>query len=597
METPLESLRRVFGYGAFRGPQEEIINASMGGDDVVALMPTGAGKSICFQIPAIALQQLVVVVSPLIALMKDQVDGLRLQGVRAAMINSGQNLNENREVMSALAAGQVNLLYAAPERLMQSAFLERVSSAGVRIIAIDEAHCISQWGHDFRREYSRLGELRSRLPDVPMLALTATATPETMDDIEKQLHLRNPRRFISSFDRPNINYAIVPKQKAADQIVEFVRSREDDSGIVYAMTRREVEKITADLKRAGISAEGYHGGMAASVRSRVQEGFLREDVRVIVATIAFGMGIDKSNVRYVLHANMPKSIEGYYQETGRAGRDGLPSEAALLYSRADLMRCLSLVSDGDPSYAKVAKQKARLMAEFAESVTCRRKTLLEYFGEKHGGNCGNCDVCVDAPKSDDVTDLAVMLFRCMHDTGQKFGEAYVIKVLVGSRDSRILELGHDRLSTYGSGARLDRGQWRNLIRQLMDQGFLRSTGGDFPVLKMEKKCGDVVKELQRVQGVISAARPSAKARRIHQAIDYDAALFEHLRALRKAIAAEENVPSYIVFGDTTLMLMAASRPTTLAGLRLLSGVGEAKLSRYGQRFLGAIQEHESRAQE
>jgi ATP-dependent DNA helicase RecQ len=294
---------------------------------------------------------------------------------------------------------------------------------------------------------------------------------------------------------------------------------------------------------------------------------------------------------------MPKSIEGYYQETGRAGRDGLPSEAALLYSRADLMRCLSLVSDGDPSYAKVAKQKARLMAEFAESVTCRRKTLLEYFGEKHGGNCGNCDVCVDAPKSDDVTDLAVMLFRCVHDTGQKFGEAYVIKVLVGSRDSRILELGHDRLSTYGSGARLDRGQWRNLIRQLMDQGFLRSTGGDYPVLKMEKKCGDVVKELQRVQGVISDAMPSAKARRIQQAVDYDAALFEHLRALRKAIAAEENVPSYIVFGDTTLMLMAASRPTTLAGLRLLSGVGEAKLSRYGQRFLGAIQEHESRAQE
>jgi ATP-dependent DNA helicase RecQ len=589
------TLREVFGYDAFRPHQRGIVEHVVAGGSAFVLMPTGGGKSLCYQVPALHRPGTAIVVSPLISLMKDQVDALRGNGVSAACLNSSLSPGEASSVLRRLHGGALDLLYVAPERLMLDGTIAMLRRVPVSLFAIDEAHCVSQWGHDFRPEYVRLGRLRELFPDVPVVALTATADDATREDVRARLGLLDAPVYAAGFDRPNIRYTVVGKTQAAAQLEAFVRSREGDSGIVYCLTRRRVEEVAARLRAAGIEASAYHAGLPAAERTRVQDAFLRDDARLIVATVAFGMGIDKPDVRFVVHYDCPKNIEGYYQETGRAGRDGLPAEALLLFGLQDVVTARTLVERGEnPRQVRIESRKLDAMVEFAEAVACRRRVLLGYFGEPLDADCGNCDVCLDPPALYDGTVDAQKALSAVWRLGQSFGMGHVVDVLRGSHSAKIAERGHEALSVYGVGAGYSKDEWASILRQLIHRGLLVQDIAAFSVLKLTPAAGPVL----RGEVELRLARPrirvkAGKAARLPAAPRGGAAdpsLFERLRALRKRLADGQGVPAFVVFGDKSLLDMAARRPATPEAFLEVHGVGRAKLDRYGEAFLAEIRE-------
>jgi ATP-dependent DNA helicase RecQ len=586
------TLKTVFGYGSFRSPQREVIERVVAGEDVFLVMPTGGGKSLCYQIPALHREGVAIVVSPLISLMKDQVDGLVDAGVRAACYNSSLTVGESRAVSRQLEQGELDLLYVAPERLMLPDFLERLGGLKLSLFAIDEAHCISQWGHDFRPDYVKLGRLRELFPSAPIVAMTATADPETRRDIIRQLGIERATQLVAGFDRPNITYSVIPKQKPLNQLLSFLRGRGDESGIVYALSRKRVEQVTERLRQAGFDAAAYHAGLPDQERNRVQDAFRRDDLRIVVATVAFGMGIDKPNVRFVVHFDLPKSVESYYQETGRAGRDGLPSQALMLFGMGDVMTARSLIENsGNAERVRIELQKLNAMVSYAEALTCRRRALLAYFGEQRDDDCGNCDICTDPPVRFDATEAAQKALSCVYRVGERFGSRHVIDVLRGSRGERILELGHDRLSTYGIGAGLSTAQWDNIMRQLIHLGYLAQDFSRFGALALTPAARPVLKGETRV--VLGEPRDLARteeklSRRAGTGDGAHTPLLRALKALRKQLADDAGVPPFVVFSDATLVEMARAMPRDEGELLLVSGVGNQKLRRYGARFLELI---------
>jgi ATP-dependent DNA helicase RecQ len=585
------TLQRVFGLHKFRPLQREIIEGVVAGVDAFVLMPTGGGKSLCYQLPALHRPGVALVVSPLISLMKDQVDSLIANGVAAACYNSSLAASEARQVLTRLHAGELDLLYVAPERLMSPDFLERLRDIPVALIAVDEAHCVSQWGHDFRPEYAALGELRTRFPGIPLVALTATADPHTRDDIVRCLGLGTAQRYISSFDRPNIRYTVLEKHRPMDQLSRFLSTRQQDSGIVYALSRKRTEEVATHLELAGYQAAAYHAGLSAEVRRDVQERFLRDDLNIVVATVAFGMGIDKPNVRFVVHYDMPRHIEGYYQETGRAGRDGLRSEALLLYGAQDVVTARrQLESNANPEQRRIEAHKLQAMVGLAESLSCRRRVLLGYFGEALEQDCGNCDICLNPPETFDATVEAQKALSCVYRVGERFGIRHVVDVLRGADTERIRKLHHDKLSTYGIGAEMSDAEWSSVLRQLIHLGLLSQDITNYSVLKLTERSRPVLRGEQSLQ----LARPRIKEKRKKRSrsaaglTPADEGLFEVLRTLRKQLAQDQGVPPYVVFGDATLVEMSQRKPATEAELLEITGVGEVKLERYGAEFLAAI---------
>ena len=600
MPTPQDVLSHVFGYDEFRGAQAEVIDHVVSGGDAVVLMPTGGGKSLCYQIPSLVREGTGVVVSPLIALMHDQVDALATAGVRAGYLNSTQGYDERRATEQAYLAGELDLLYLAPERLLSGETLELLGRGRVALFAIDEAHCVSQWGHDFRPEYLRLAVLHERWPHVPRVALTATATAATHAEIRSRLALGDARSFVASFDRPNITYRIVPKDNPRAQLLALLRDEHaGDAGIVYCLTRSSVEDTAAWLAGQGIDALPYHAGLDRAVRARNQARFAREDGVVMVATIAFGMGIDKPDVRFVAHLDLPKSVEGYYQETGRAGRDGLPATAWLAYGLADVVQQRRLIemSEGDEQHKRRLGQHLDAMLALCETVDCRRVQLLSYFGQE-SGPCGNCDTCLAPPSSYDGTVAAQKLLSTvvrLDQRGQRYGVGHVVDILRGKTTDRVRSLRHDELSTFGIGAEIADGEWRAVVRQLVAAGLLgvesehstlRLTAGSAEVLRGEREV-----RLRHDPAVARAGRRAAAPRRAAATGDLtgdDAALFEQLRAWRAGVAKEAGLPAYVVFHDATLREIAVRRPASLGELSGISGIGEAKLERYGAGVLGVL---------
>ncbi len=591
--SPLEILNSVFGYASFRAFQEEIINGLIRGEDAFVLMPTGGGKSLCYQIPALVRSGVGIILSPLISLMQDQVDALKQNGVRAAFYNSSLKGDEARRVLAQLHDDQLDLLYVAPERLMSDGFLERLSDIPIALFAIDEAHCISQWGHDFRPEYTQLGRLRKRFPSVPLIALTATAEEQTRTDIIDRLHLRQARSYVAGFDRPNIRYTVMGKNKPAQQLLHFLKDRREESGIVYCLSRKRVEQVSQSLMKAGIDADFYHAGMNAEERRRVQDAFQRDNLQVVVATVAFGMGIDKSNVRFVVHYDLPKNIESYYQETGRAGRDGLPAEALLLFGYGDIALARGLIEKGNNNEQKrIEIHKLNAMVAFAEAQSCRRQVLLGYFGDLQAKDCGNCDTCITPPELMDVTEEARKALSCVYRVGQRFGIGHIIDVLRGSKNERLLRLGHDSLSTYGIGKDQSKEFWGSLLHHLVHRGYLLQDLGDYSVLKLTDAArpllrGEESLQMAKPRGRVNTGKKKSKA---GGDIDYNETIFESLRGLRKELADAAGVPPFVIFGDKTLIEMAAYLPKDDATLLTIHGVGEKKLERYGTAFLKIITE-------
>ncbi len=594
MHSAQEVLRQVFGYDSFRPPQGQVIDTVLAGKDCFVLMPTGGGKSLCFQIPALLLPGTALVVSPLISLMKDQVDALVANGVAAAYYNSSMSDLDGREVLAKLQAGQLSLLYVSPERAVMPDFISRFAK-GVSMVAIDEAHCVSQWGHDFRPEYVQLGNLKDRLPDVPFIALTATADNQTREDILLRLNLRDPEVFVSGFDRPNIRYMVVDKSHPLTQTEKFILERPEDSGIVYCTSRKRTEQVAEALRRHGIAAQPYHAGMPNDERQKVQERFQKDEVRVVVATVAFGMGIDKPNVRFVIHYDLPKNVEGYYQETGRAGRDGLPSEAMLLFGAGDIVTVRSLIEQSPNQRQKAIElKKLQSMIDMAEALTCRRRYLLSYFGEKIEHDCGNCDVCLSPPESYDATEDAKLAMMAVYAVRQRYGMAHVIELLRGAATARMSQTGHDRLAEYGSGKHLNGDDWSSIIRQLVNLGYLWQDAANYSVLKLTPLTKPILREgvhlsLARPRVKVKTERPSRRraATKVGD-LDIDETLLAALKSLRRKLADELMVPSYVVFGDVTLQQMAATKPKTREDLMEVSGVGQVKLDRYGALFLAEI---------
>ncbi|MBL0225997.1 MAG: DNA helicase RecQ [Geobacteraceae bacterium] len=594
INTIQHTLKTVFGFHGFRPPQQEVIERVVAGEDVFLVMPTGGGKSLCYQIPALHRAGVAIVVSPLISLMKDQVDALLANGVRAACFNSSLSNDEARTVSRQMEKGELDLLYVAPERLMQPEFLERLATLKLALFAIDEAHCISQWGHDFRPDYVQIGRLRGLFPVVPIVAMTATADPETRRDIIRQLGIEQATVYVAGFDRPNITYTVMPKQKPFAQLGAFLNGRRAEAGIVYALSRKRVEQVAERLNAAGFAAAAYHAGLPDEERRRVQDAFRRDDLRIVVATVAFGMGIDKPNVRFVVHYDMPKSVESYYQETGRAGRDGLPSEALMLFGMGDVMTARSLIENSDnPERVRIELQKLNAMVAYAEALTCRRRALLAYFGDQRDHDCDNCDICTDPPQRFDASELARKAISCVYRVGERFGARHIIDVLRGARGQRILDLRHNELSTYGIGAELSSAEWDNIIRQLIHLGYLVQDFSRFGALGLSPSARPVLKGETRV--TLGRPRDVAKAeeksrRKSGAGEGAHSALFEALRTVRKQIADAASVPPFVVFSDATLVEMAKGRPRDERELLSITGVGEHKLRRYGVQFLTAIDE-------
>jgi ATP-dependent DNA helicase RecQ len=593
-------LQRVFGYDSFREGQQEIIEHVVSGHDALVLMPTGGGKSLCYQIPALVREGVGIVISPLIALMQDQVDTLTALGVRAGFLNSTQDFDQRREVESAFLSGELDLLYLAPERLRVDSTLRLLERGTISLFAIDEAHCVAQWGHDFRPDYLELSTLHERWPAVPRIALTATATEATHAEIAARLDLERARHFVASFDRPNIQYRIVPKNEPKRQLLELLRSEHaGDAGIVYCLSRASVEKIAAFLVENGIAAVPYHAGLDPRTRAVNQARFLREDGLVVVATIAFGMGIDKPDVRFVAHLDLPKSVEGYYQETGRAGRDGLPSTAWLAYGLQDVVQQRKMIdtSEGDLAHRRRLSSHLNAMLALCESVECRRVQLLAYFGQRGAAPCGNCDTCLSPPESWDGTipaqKVLSTVYRLDRERRQKFGTGQIVDILVGKRTPKVEQFRHDSLTVFGIGTDLRDGEWRGVVRQLLAQGLL-TVEGDYGSLMLTDASADVLRGDRRVMLRREPERkraPKAAKSRASAATDLAEELvpvFERLRAWRAATAKEQGVPAYVIFHDATLREIATVSPTSLAELGKVSGVGENKLAKYGQQVLDTL---------
>ena len=585
---PKRALKVHFGFDAFRPLQEEIVRDVLAGRDVFALLPTGGGKSLCFQLPAVMDGGLTVIISPLIALMKDQVDGMLATGVAATALNSSLEPNELRRRAAGLERGDYRLLYLAPERLAFAQTLDDLERWNVTRIAVDEAHCISEWGHDFRPEYRRLADLRRRFPNVPVLALTATATERVRTDIVTSLGLRDPRCYVASFDRPNLLYRVVPKDGAYHQLLHFVRGRSRDSGIVYAASRRQVESLADKLRADGVVALPYHAGLDPKVRSRNQERFVRDDASVICATIAFGMGIDKPNVRYVVHYDLPKNIEGYYQETGRAGRDGLPAECLLLFGAGDAAKQRGFIDEKEDEHERaLAERQLDEMIDFAESAECRRRPLLRYFGETYEGPCGNCDACLMPRASFDGTVVAQKFLSCVarirQNGGFAVGMQHLVDVLIGKATEKVKNWYHEDLSTFGIGRDVPRPQWVAIGRELLRLGLVRRSPGLRGTIELTADGRATLLDRRNVTLTVAAVVTEAP-----HATAAEDALFEELRALRKRLADERDVPAYVVFSDATLRAMARKRPANLMELRGVSGVGDKKLTDFGDAFLEAL---------
>jgi len=592
---PQAVLREVFGHADFRGQQRDVVTHVVGGGDAVVLFPTGAGKSVCYQVPALCRPGVAIVVSPLIALMRDQVEALRQAGVAAAAVNSTMTTEEYADVRRQLRSGELKLIYAAPERVNLPGFAEMLRNVPISLIAIDEAHCVSQWGHDFRPDYRELSKLGEIFPGVPRLALTATADPHTRDDIVERLGLTDARLFVSSFDRPNISYTIVEKQSSRQQLLQFLKGHEGSGGIVYCLSRNKVDATADLLNENGVRALPYHAGMDARRRSANQDAFLKEESLCLVATVAFGMGIDKPDVRYVAHLDLPGSIEAYYQETGRAGRDGLPSDAWMAYGQGDAALRRRMIDEGNAPDEIKRIEHAKLTALLAvcETAECRRKAILSHFGEGHPGGCGNCDTCRNPVETWDGTDAAIKALAAIYRTGQRFGAAHVIDVLMGKETEKVLRFGHEQQAVFGQGRDIEQKSWQSIIRQLSALGLVAVDHEAHGALKLTEEARSVFRGERRLQLRRDLPRRRAEVRRQLErrgGLNPDAAArFDVRRAERARLAKEQGVPPYVVFHDTTLRAMAMERPRTLADMRDLPGMGEAKLSRYGEAFLLALE--------
>ena len=587
------ALKKHFGYTAFRPLQEEIVRDALAGRDVFALMPTGGGKSLCFQLPALLRDGLTIVISPLISLMKDQVDALQASGIAATFLNSALDGTQARSRLRGLYNGEFRLLYVAPERLMLESFIEKVKEWKIAQIAIDEAHCISEWGHDFRPEYRELVRLREILPDVPIMALTATATERVRHDILEQLKLRDPQCYVASFDRPNLTYRVVPKSSPYDQLLDFLENRPNDSGIVYCASRKMADSVAAKLNADGIAAKPYHAGLEAKERAQNQEMFLRDDVRVVSATIAFGMGINKPNVRFVVHYDLPKNIESYYQETGRAGRDGLPSECVLLFSASDVVKQTRFIEEKSESEARIAREQLRQMVHYAETRECRRTTLLRYFAEERPDeSCNGCDNCLNPRETFDGTVAAQKFLSCVLRVQQKsgfaFGLNHIVEVLTGADTEPIRQRRHNELSTYGIGRELKRDAWQALGRELLRLGLVEVAPGKFATLQVTATGRAALRDRTAITLTKQVEKPPAKVKQRAGEIECDEALFARLRGVRRMLADARNVPAYVIFSDVALREMARSYPTTPVEFRRIPGVGEQKLKDFAEPFLAAI---------
>ena len=591
--APLDVLATVFGHRAFRGLQAEAVDELVAGRDAVVLFPTGAGKSVCYQVPALCRPGTGIVVSPLIALMRDQVEALRQAGVNAGALNSSTPSAEAGRIRRDFAAGTLKLLYVAPERLMLDGFLDYLATGTLALFAIDEAHCVSAWGHDFRPEYLKLSVLAARFPGVPRVALTATADPQTRDDLRRRLGLEDARVFATSFDRPNIRYSIVEKDNPRRQLLHFLKAHRGASGICYCLSRRKVEETASFLSENGVRARPYHAGLDRSLRDANQDAFLKEDDLCLVATVAFGMGIDKPDVRYVAHLDLPGSIEAYYQETGRAGRDGLPSDAWMSYGMSDLVRRRQMIDEGEASedVKRVERGKLNALLGICETAGCRRQALLAHFGESHAGRCGNCDTCLTPVETIDGTEVAQKLMSAIYRTGQRFGAGHVIDVLRGKATEKIAKAGHDALPTFGVGKDRDEKFWQSVIRQTAAAGLVLVDHAAFGALTLGEGARAVLKGERRLEIRRDRAGKATESGRSASPTPAPGSedLFQALRAERARLAREQGVPPYVVFHDSTLLAMAARRPETMRDLAGVPGMGEKKLERYGEAFLAVIQ--------
>ncbi|PCJ23427.1 MAG: DNA helicase RecQ [SAR86 cluster bacterium] len=595
MSSAHDILQSVFGYTSFRPPQDKIIESLILGDDALVLMPTGGGKSLCYQIPAIVREGCGVVISPLIALMQDQVSAMHLLGVRAAFLNSTLSASEATKIEQALLAGELDLLYIAPERFSQARTLKLLQQSALSLFAIDEAHCVSQWGHDFRSDYLRLSLLHELFPEIPRIALTATADERTRKEIISRLQLDHAEKFIAGFDRPNIRYRIALKHNPKQQFLKFLKTEhEKDAGIVYCLSRKKTEDIAYWLQEQGFNAYPYHAGLNVNTRADNQNKFLREEGVIIVATIAFGMGIDKPDVRFVAHLDLPKTIESYYQETGRAGRDGEPANAWMIYGLQDVIKLRQMMegSEGSEEHKRAEQHRLNAMLGLCEITTCRRQTLLAYFGEELAKPCGNCDSCIEPAQTWDGTEAARMALSVAYRTGQRFGVNHLIDVLRGGETDKIFQFDHHNLSSYGIGKELDNNQWRSVFRQLVARGLLSVDLERYGALRLEECCRPLLRGEETIELRRDIKQKSAKQQtRTHLASDVDVALWEALRECRREFAEDQAVPPYVIFHDSSLQEMCVTLPQDMTEFGLISGVGERKLEKYGPAFIRVIADH------